>query len=264
MRITFRTDASDAVGTGHMMRCLALADALAAAGHHSRFVMRDHSGTPGSLITGRGHDLTLLPPPDGTADDDPAHSKWLGVSQARDAAETTAALGESCDWLVVDHYALDHRWERALRPVAGRIMAIDDLADRQHDCDLLLDQNPQAEADRYGGLLPDSATALVGPRYALLRPEFAQLRETERAADGPVLVYFGGIDAQGATLLALRGIALAGLAPRGVTVVAGTRNPHLAAIREWVAAHPDAVLHEGNAPLAELIAGARIGVGAAG
>lgn len=264
MRIAFRTDASDLIGTGHLMRTLALADALAAAGHTCRFVLREHSGTPAGLVAARGHALSLLPPPDGSADSDLAHAAWLGVSQARDAADTRAALTDGCDWLVADHYALDHRWETALRPAANRIMAIDDLADRRHDCDLLLDQNPQAAPDRYAGLLPAGATALVGPRHALLRDEFVSLRTADRAARGPLLVYFGGVDADGATMLALRGIEQAGLAAGGVTVVAGARNPHLAAIRTWVDRHTAAVLHEGNAPLAELIAGARIGLGAAG
>lgn len=262
MRIAFRTDASDAIGTGHLARCLTLADALAAAGHECRFVMRQAEGS--GAVEARGHSIAQLPAAETHTRGDLPHSAWLGVPQERDAEETLAAIAdEAWDWVLADHYALDRRWERALRASGARLMAIDDLADRDHDCDLLLDQNLQGAPDRYARRVAAHCELLLGPRFALLRPEFAALRKAPGNPAGPLLVYFGGVDAAGATLLALEGIERAGLAARGVTVVAGERNPHLAAIRAWTARN-GARLHEAATDLAPLMGEARAAIGAAG
>lgn len=266
MRVAFRVDASDAIGTGHLMRCLTLADALAGEGHACHFAMRDLPGALPGMVEARGHAISLLPAPsDGEAtDSDLAHGAWLGVTRARDAAETAAVLNEPADWLVVDHYGLSAGWHRLLRPHARRLLAIDDLADRALDCDLLLDQNLQAGPDRYAGLLPAAAEALIGPKFALLRPEFARLRAAPPPREpARVLVSFGGIDAPGATLMALEALTLAGMDARPVDVVAGPRNPHLPAIRAWCEARASATWHE-SADMAALMARAGLAIGAAG
>ena len=91
------------------------------------------------------------------------HAHWLGVDWKTDAAQTRQALGnEPVDWLIVDHYALDFRWESALRSFCKRMMVIDDLADRNHHCDLLLDHNYGSFTKRYAGLVPTSARSFVG------------------------------------------------------------------------------------------------------
>lgn len=266
MKIAFRVDASDAIGTGHLMRCLTLADALAGDGHSCHFAMRDLPGAMLALPQARGHTVAVLPVPAAgePTDTDLAHSAWLGVRRERDAAETAAALGDPVDWLVVDHYALAADWHRLLRPHARCILAIDDLADRALDCDLLLDQNLQTAPDRYAGLLATSCETLIGPKYALLRPDFAAIRAAPPVRDDDrVLVYFGGIDTPGATLLALDALVLAGMDRRPIDVVAGGRNPHLPAIRAWCSARPAAICHE-SADIAELMARAGLAIGAAG
>jgi UDP-2,4-diacetamido-2,4,6-trideoxy-beta-L-altropyranose hydrolase len=180
MRIAFRADASPQMGTGHVMRCLTLADALKGRGAQSTFICRPHAGHLLDLIKQRGHEAIVLSPADDafTAPADPFHAKWLGTDWASDAAQTEQSLGNQVvDWLVVDHYALDCRWEQEMRPHTRRIMAIDDLADRPHDSDLLLDQNLGRTAQDYCGLLSSHTQTLIGPSYALLRPEFIQWRE---------------------------------------------------------------------------------------
>src|SRR5690606_14208140 len=126
----FRVDASQQIGTGHVMRCLTLANALRASGGMCHFVCRAHRGHLGALIRRSGHGLTLLSAPDlgwSPGRDALAHAAWLGVAQEQDAQETRRAIGDACwDWLVVDHYALDARWERSLRGNTRRIMVIDD------------------------------------------------------------------------------------------------------------------------------------------
>ncbi len=133
--------------------------------------------------------------PCGSAD----YAAWLGVPQAQDASESIEAIqGALVDWLIMDHYALDAEWERRLRPHVERLMVIDDLANRSHDCDLLLDQNlvPENHA-RYRNLVPSTCRLLLGPRYALLGPEYRVWRRSLRPREGQVgrvLVFLGGSD----------------------------------------------------------------------
>lgn len=264
-RIALRVDGSDRIGSGHVFRCLTLARRLAELRHACHFVMRDHVGTLAPLVEGQGFPVTRLPFADEADSHELLHSHWLGTSQARDADETCAALKEAVDWLIVDHYALDQRWHRAVRPLARRIFVIDDMADRTHDCDLLLDQNLQFAPGRYDGLVPTDCQMMLGPRYALVKPEFAELRKDAagRTGEGSLLLYFGNVDADGATLTALDAVDKSGTS-RPVDVVAGDRNPHRAAIKQWCATRTDTRLHGGGSDMSRLMAGAAIAIGAAG
>jgi UDP-2,4-diacetamido-2,4,6-trideoxy-beta-L-altropyranose hydrolase len=186
MNITIRTDASTRIGLGHLVRCRTLATALRDQGATVRFICRAHPGHQIAALRADGLDVTALPAPPDQEAADGDYAAWLGVPQAQDAAETIAALAaDRPDWLIVDHYGLDVDWEQALRPHVGRILVIDDLANRRHDGDLLLDQNyAPAGTTRYQGLLPPGARTLLGPAYALLRPEYAQHRQTLRPRNG--------------------------------------------------------------------------------
>src|SRR5882672_6253688 len=114
MKIVLRADASAQMGTGHLMRCLTLAEALRGRGAQARFICREHSGHLMPLLRQRTMPVTALPAPasgDRTPGED--HAAWLGVTQAEDAAQTIEAFdGEKPDWLVVDHYGLDVEWEQ--------------------------------------------------------------------------------------------------------------------------------------------------------
>ncbi len=275
-QVVFRTDASVQIGTGHVMRCLALAQALRADGAVCRFVMRDLAAHAGALVSAAGFEVTLLRPPAPTdvPDCELAHGGWLGVAQSVDAAETAKVLASTPpDWLVVDHYALDRRWQSALRAMVGRIMVIDDLADRAHDADVLLDQNLGRSGADYDGLLPADCIRLLGPRFALLRPEFAAARPAAlarragRAAQPghrlSILLAMGGIDKDNAT-----GQVLAALDPSldiKVTVVLGGQAPHLDRVRAQARAlaFPVAVVVDVK-DMARLMAEADLGIGAGG
>ncbi|HPZ14727.1 MAG TPA: UDP-2,4-diacetamido-2,4,6-trideoxy-beta-L-altropyranose hydrolase, partial [Bacillota bacterium] len=203
LHIVIRTDASPAIGTGHVMRCLTLANALARKGVGVSFICREHEGNLCDLIEEQGFTVHRLPAPESSfeADATPAHAAWLGAAWQEDARQTGAVirtLGIKPTWLVVDHYGLDYRWEEALRPLVGRIFVIDDLADRAHDCDLLLDQNLFADMQtRYAGKVPADCRLLLGPEYALLQPIYAELHDRIPPREGPVrriLISFGGAD----------------------------------------------------------------------
>lgn len=241
--VVFRTDASLAIGTGHVMRCLTLADALKARQVSCHFVCRDLPGQLIDAIRQRGHEVHVLPKAEESttpADDtrEPAHAGWLTTDWRTDAEQTFALLKTlSPEWLVVDHYALDARWEDATRPGYGRLFVIDDLADRPHAADLLLDQNLGREARDYAALVPPTCDCLIGPQYALLRPEFAEYREAslarrQRPSLSNILITMGGIDKDNATGRVLEVLASSPLPPYcTLSVVMGANAPWLASVQ---------------------------------
>lgn len=272
LRVVFRVDASLTVGHGHSIRCLTLASALRDRGAAVFFVCREHDGNLCELIEGQRFSVSRLPAPEaGTQCEDVlAHAAWLGATWQEDVEQTRvviAALGVKPDWLVVDHYAADHRWEGALRRLVGRVMVIDDIADRQHDCDILLDQNLYADMDtRYTGKVPAHCRLLLGPRYALLREKFRQLREQVTPRTGPVtrvLVFFGGVDAGNCTARAIEALAHIGGYDLHVDVVIGAQHPCREQI-ETESAQYGFTCHVQTARMAELMAAADLAIGAGG
>jgi UDP-2,4-diacetamido-2,4,6-trideoxy-beta-L-altropyranose hydrolase len=253
-RVMFRADASAEVGAGHVMRCLALAATLRQRGAATAFASR------------------TLPP---------ALAQALGVqgialhalAAAEDDARASAAVASrmAADAVVVDHYGLGAAWECSQRGAGRHVLAIDDLADRAHDADILLDQNLGRSAADYARWLPADRTCLIGPGYALLRPEFASARAASLAARAHgalrhVAISLGGGDPQDATLHVLRALAGAGL-PGGLrlSVVLGPLAPTFRQARELAAALPCAVdVLSAVDNMAGLLAGADLAIGAAG
>lgn len=277
MKVILRTDASIQIGTGHVMRCLTLADALAAQGHQCHFICRAHRGHLGELIVRKGHGLTLLSSPEssaqqlseGTVDD---YASWLGVPWPVDAEETMQAIaGTKPDWLVVDHYALDARWEQQLTDAADKIMVIDDLANRTHRCVLLLDQTFGRQPEDYRELVPENATLLCGSKYALLRPEFAQLRgySLRRRQQGRLqhlLVNLGGVDKDNTISQILQALAASRL-PKDcrITVVMGATAPWTEEVKQKAAQLPwPTEVKVGVENMAKLMADSDLAIGAAG
>jgi len=268
-KIAFRVDASVQIGTGHFMRCLTLADELTQRGAQIRFVSRHLPEYLANLLAAKGYELAQLDSAENDADlDELAHAHWLGCSQAEDATDSINALSDRVwDWLIVDHYALDSRWESRLRQAARKILAIDDIADRQHDCDILLDQNYYADLNtRYAGKIPDHCRLLLGPRYALLREEFRQLREQVEPRKGSVqriLVFFGGMDADNYTGRAIQSLIDIGVADMHVDVVIGAQHPCREAI-EAACLRLHFTCHVQTNRMAELMAAADLSLGAGG
>jgi len=269
--IAVRVDASAQIGTGHLIRCLTLADALKAAGASTLFLCRHIMPQLAALVTGKGHALARLPAAPLAQEANPLpHAAWLGTTQDTDAMATLAALPQKLSLVVLDHYALDYRWQTRLRPVAP-LLVIDDLADRRLDCDLLLDQNLNPKGDdRYDLLVPANCSKLLGPNYALLRPQFAMLRShAERDRTAPVkriLVFFGGADITNLTLTAMRMLAAEGAGKVFlVDVVIGPINPHRALLETWNREQGEPViLHTTNVDMPGLMARADLAIGAGG
>ena len=272
MNIVIRADASVAIGTGHVMRCLSLADVLCSQGAVVQFICRLHDGHLCELIRDRGFEVHALSK---SSDDlksqtEADFSTWLGATWRGDASETISVidgLGFRPDWLIIDHYALSANWERSLRDSVDKIMVIDDLADRAHDCDLLLDQNLYENAEtRYVGIVPEQCQLLIGPRFALLRDEFRAARTGISARTGSVeriLIFFGGVDRANLTDVVIR--AMDRIIPDDlqVDVIIGEQNCHRKEIESKCAAR-DFTCYVQTDRTAELMSGADISIGAGG
>ncbi|MDO9313078.1 MAG: UDP-2,4-diacetamido-2,4,6-trideoxy-beta-L-altropyranose hydrolase [Burkholderiaceae bacterium] len=277
MNVVIRADASLLMGTGHVMRCLTLADALTAQGADCQFICREHQGNLIEQIRHKGYRTHALPvvaeaglSVRGTRH--PAHAAWLGSSQEQDATDCALILAEAKpDWLIVDHYALDARWERALKPCYCQLMVIDDLADRPHACDVLLDQTFGRHAEDYRAWVPAGCQLLCGSQYALLRPEFAALRpySLERRTKPQLrqlLITMGGVDKDNATgqvLEALRACPLP--AECQIKVVMGSTAPWMTEVNKQALTMPWSTnVMVGVSDMARLMADSDLAIGAAG
>ena len=267
--VAIRADASTVIGTGHVMRCHALAADLAGRGIACHFLCRAHPGHLGATIRAAGHDLTLLPLRPLSPQTSDRYAVWLGADLETDAADTTNALRTlKPDWIIADHYAIDARWERAVATATGaKLMALDGLANRPHDCDLLIDPTFSAEGvARWTGLVPAHCDIRVGPNYAPLRREF---HDTQRARprDGTirrVFIAFGGVDQPNATGLALNALLSLDRYDIAADLVIGTGNPHRAALERLKSGKDRIRLHVAPGRIAPLMAEADLGIGAGG
>jgi UDP-2,4-diacetamido-2,4,6-trideoxy-beta-L-altropyranose hydrolase len=275
MNIVFRVDASLDIGSGHVMRCLTLAKTLSELGANTSFICREHPGNLLELIRDRGFNSAALLLPDAESCEFLSeggyaltHDSWLGTDWRSDAEQSQAAItDEKIDWLIVDHYALDARWESAMRPFCERIMVIDDLADRDHDCDLLLDQNLVAGLDnRYDGKIPRYCGRLLGPDYALLHPDYRELHFRVPPREGlvkRVLVYFGS-DIDNLTGMAIAAIESQGLKNILVDIIVNSSSPHLSSIRRKLEGKSRFRIFSGLTSLAPLMVQADLAIGAGG
>jgi len=248
-KVAIRVDASVAIGTGHVTRCLSLARNLENA--EITFVSREHAGNLCDWLETLGFAVLRLPPPPAGAAGN-GYAAWLGVSEEQDAADTLAALG-ACDALVVDHYGLGRAWESRLRSACGILLAIDDLANREHDCDVLLDQNLREGTENpYLRLCPPACEFLLGPRYALLSPAFAASAGGAQGKER-VFVFFGGSDLSGETMKALHAIGELGRPNVKFDVLVGKNNPRLGEIRDFARTLPAVSLTEQMLSPSEMI-----------
>jgi UDP-2,4-diacetamido-2,4,6-trideoxy-beta-L-altropyranose hydrolase len=205
MQIAFRTDASNVIGTGHVMRCLALADGLKSDGHHIKFVMRPLPGDLTNLVKARGFDVVLLEPlkepiiPSQNTD----YSTWLPVTQEQDVKEFIEQI-KQVDLVIIDQYGIGVEWEAFVsKKLNCQLAVIDDLL-REHECDILIDQTLGRKSSEYLNIVPSNADVLTGSEYALLKTGFAHLRKQalnkpRQPSSHKILVTMGGVDNSNAT-----------------------------------------------------------------
>jgi len=277
MKLVFRVDASIHIGTGHVMRCLSLAHAMKNKGGECYFLCKEHQGNLIHYIQDRGYSVCRLPLSNETVSDTAqidyrTHANWLASSQEEDAALCLPLLHDLAPhWLIVDHYALDATWEGLVRPSCQNLMVIDDLADRPHLGDVLLDQTFGRSQEDYRALVPVDCVRLCGSEYALLRPEFVQWREyslARRKHGGfeNLLISMGGIDKTNTTGQVLRALEGINLPTRlEITVVMGASAPWQEDVRQLCSQMSRSTRFLINADnMAELMANSDLSVGAVG
>ena len=271
MHVVFRVDSGTHIGSGHLIRCLTLANELSLRDIHVTFIMREHEGHLIVKVVDAGYEVSRI--------SHAVHSlcvasndyiQWLGVSVEQDATDTLNVISSmSPDMLIVDHYSLDIRWERIVRPFVSRIMVIDDLANRNHDCDFLLDQNYFSDntVRNYNGLVPDRCRLMLGPKFALLQPEYYKLRCTvsrNSTEIQKILVYFGGSDLSNQTEQVLKALSDPMYQRFLVNVVIGGNHPDSAGIKQLVECRQNTKLYQNIDSLAQLMFSADLMIGAGG
>jgi UDP-2,4-diacetamido-2,4,6-trideoxy-beta-L-altropyranose hydrolase len=301
MQIVIRADASVQIGTGHIMRCLTLAQALQEKGALVNFICREHLGNLIEFIETKGFKVHRLPLHEqgviSEQSDEPLiniastqqpclkstrpgqlvtntlfHSHWLGSTQYQDTQDCMDVLKTlNPDWLIMDHYALDETWQVLLEDYYHKLMVIDDLADRKHQCNLLLDQTFGRKPEDYQALVPENCQMLLGSQYALLRPEFSQWREyslkrREHPEFKKLLITMGGVDPENVTGQVLSALTKCNLPKElEVVVILGATAPHLEVVNEQVKILPYKAQVKVNVTnMAEIMANADLAIGAAG
>ena len=236
-------DASRDIGTGHVMRCLAVANEAKRRDWECIFVLRDPEDGVVKYINSFDHRVSELISADGrkVTDNATPHGNWLPVPQIQDANETVEIIFKlDPDWIIVDHYALDATWLSIVEKPNAKILVIDDLGDRELICDVLVDQNLGASAEKYHGKLLSNCQLLLGPTFALLRSEFKAWRKSSlegrlnRNVEN-ILITMGGVDTNNYTLRTLIEVAKSEYAKKCVfTVVIGSSYPHKDALQKFV------------------------------
>lgn len=272
--VAFRVDASNDMGTGHVMRCLTLANALREKGFHCIFISREHHGHLMSFLREFGYPVVSLGFPDNNSQFSPdlPYADWLGTSWIVDAAQTCQVLQQySIEWLIIDHYALDDRWEQVVHPYCKNILVIDDLANRSHVCELLLDQNLGRLKQDYQAFVNTDAKLLIGLRYALIRPEFSQWRpySLARRMDSRInklLITMGGVDKNNFTGQVLKELSVCDhVKDLEITVIMGHHAPWLQVVQQQTSQISNSIkVLTGVTNMAELMAKTDLVIGAAG
>lgn len=269
--LVLRVDSGLSIGSGHLMRCITLANNLK---KHIElkctFITRNNSGNFNDIIIQNGFNVLLL--------DGPEHntkiknySEWLGTSQIIDAEQSLAILNnnniEEIDILIVDHYALDNQWENYFRDMAKKLVVIDDLANREHACDIILDQNIAPNyLTRYNNITPINSKKFLGIAYCLLRNDFLTAKKTIKAKEklNNIVIFFGGVDKDNATLKLLSTLKEKLKMFKKVNVIVGQSNPFKYKIKAFCKEHHNCIYLEQISNMAEILSESDLAIGAGG
>jgi UDP-2,4-diacetamido-2,4,6-trideoxy-beta-L-altropyranose hydrolase len=270
MNVVFRVDSSVTIGTGHVMRCLTLAKQLKQKNVNISFICRDLEGNLINFIKDHGFAVYVLPKIKINETDNNDTFKWYKENWKQDVRETLNIIKaqiRSIDFFIIDHYGIDEKWESKLKPFTKKLMVIDDLANRKHVCDFLLDQNLYLNyQERYKNLVPPECKQLLGPNYVLLREEFIEASRQKRIRNGEIhniLVFFGGTDPTNETVKALDALALLDNNIK-VNVVVGSSNKRKDEIQEYCDRYSNFFFHCQVSNMAELMNEADLAIGAGG
>ena len=258
MQIFVRADSGTDIGTGHIMRCLALAKQLRKMSFCVEFISKKLDGNVTELVKKNGFKIHYL-------DKKITTKKSLNI----DSEQTINKIIKNSKippFLIVDHYNLDIKWEKKLRVYVKKIIVIDDLANRKHDCDLLIDQNFYNNLkNRYNKLVPKKTVKLLGPEYAMLRDEFLRYRKKvkPRKKFKKLLISFGGTDPTNETKKVLESIKiLKNKKLERIYVITGSTNKNK--IKQLCNSIPNARLYHNVENIAKIMYKSDFAIGAGG
>ncbi|WP_058307196.1 UDP-2,4-diacetamido-2,4,6-trideoxy-beta-L-altropyranose hydrolase [Gracilibacillus massiliensis] len=263
MRIVFRVDSSYQIGTGHVRRCLVLAEQLRKREAEVTFICHNFPGNVNHFIKERGFSLVEL----SYLENQP--KKCIQKNWKLDASNTLELIRQysTVDYLVVDHYGLDEKWEKNVASYVQHLMIIDDLANRNHYCDTLVDQNLLENMEkRYVDLVPDKATLLLGPKYLLLREEFKQTLPIDKSNQyiRNIFVSFGGTDPTNDTYKTLKALIQLSNHPFTINTIISTNHPDFKQIQALANNYPSVCIHTDTNQMALLMKKADLAIGAGG
>jgi UDP-2,4-diacetamido-2,4,6-trideoxy-beta-L-altropyranose hydrolase len=273
MKIAIRVDSSVKIGTGHVMRCITLANSLRKNGAEVLFVCRKHDESMNQFIIGKGFNVEQLNiSPKNIVENRTGkynYKSMLEISEMEDAENTIEKIRYfKPNWVIVDHYSLGIKWEQIIKKYTNKIFVIDDIANRRHDCDVLLDQNLYENMhSRYDNLIPEGCKKLLGPKYALLRSEFINHRKNVQITNediNSVFIFFGGTDHLNLTEITLRSLMEKKLSHLTFNVVIGKDNPNKVSIQKFSALHKNINLIIQTNEIGSIMAKSDIAIGSGG
>lgn len=269
MNIAIRVDSSFVIGSGHVIRCLILAEELKELGANIIFVCRDHQGNLISFIKEQNYTVYVLPMSNkNNALTD--YKEWVGAPTLIDAKETiegVLSLFDTIDVLIVDHYGIDCFWEREIRTYTKNITVIDDFANRSHNCDLIID--PVVESNlgctRHPNL-PDQCIRLFGPKYAFIGKSLHKWRHLKKIKTDrkTILLYLGRLDNFQVTRLVVQAFKNVATPHIQMKVIIPDINEQFASLKETVQESPNITLNSYTKNLPEFLARASLVVGGCG
>lgn len=206
MNVLIRVDGFNAIGIGHFMRCFTLAEELRKVGFYTRFICRNLPFKLQELLSNNGHTFNLLNCNNSNITADTIkYFDWLRINQEDDAKESLKLISDlaDLDWIIVDNYGLDYRWEVIVKEHTKKILVIDDSMERKHHCNIFLNQSLiEKDTTIYTDKLSAETIKLIGPKYALLGDVFLTARAKVNFRTGPIqriLISFGGGDTNNVT-----------------------------------------------------------------
>ena len=276
-RVCIRCDASRSIGTGHTSRCLTLGRELKKRKTEVLFICKEDDGDINEIIK-KEFEIRTIRRGIKSKESRDFQDVWTKEIQIMDAMETIACIKswtiEDCDWIVVDSYGLDKEWEvyiknRLNKKNSIKILVIDDLANRKHLADILVDQNYMGEIrnNRYSELVSKSCKQLIGPNYAILGEEYDGGDKVMKSRDNikKILVYFGGSDKEGWTRKILKVLSNKEFRNWEVDIVTGIQDLNLDIYKnDKYNLEKRIKIYKHQKSLAGLIAEADLGIGAGG
>jgi len=251
--LLIRADANVAMGTGHVMRCLALAQAWQDSGGLAVFAMAETTPSLERRLQQEEIEVESISASAGTADD----------------AEQTSSIAaqKKSDWIVVDGYQFGSAYQAAIKTAGFKLLFLDDYghADRYY-ADLVLNQNIHASRSLYEQSDP-STWLLLGPRYAMLRREFRPWRNWRRViapVGRKILVTMGGSDPDNLTARVIEAIGKLSDPNLETVILAGGSNPHLRMLEEMIGERTGMSMIVDSPKMSEWMAWADVAVAAAG